>query len=62
MRYIMNEYIVINLFSGIVTLIVASNLVDATHKAKDYFTEPDGPIAMVEIVGKSGNVKYTDMN
>jgi ABC-type amino acid transport substrate-binding protein len=58
----MNEYIVINLFNGIVTLIVASNIVDATHKAKDYFTEPDGPVAMVEIVGKSGDIFYTDMN
>ena len=58
----MKKYIVINLFNGIVTLIVASNIVDATHKAKEYFTEPSRPVAMVEIVGKSGDIFYTDKN
>ena len=36
----MKEYIIVNLLSGIVTIVIAKSLIEAIRKGQKYFSEP----------------------
>ena len=46
----MEEFRVVNLFSGMVTIVVASNVLDAIKQGQKHFTEPNRPNAIVRIL------------
>ena len=43
-------YVVVNLANGLITLVVAKSLIEATKKGQKYFTEPNRPIARVQVL------------
>ena len=46
----MEEFRVVNLFNGMVTIVVASNVLDAIKQGQEYFTEPNRPKAIVRVL------------
>ena len=46
----MEEYRVVNLFSGMVTIVVASNVLNAIKEGQKYFTEPNINTARVQVL------------
>ena len=46
----MDEYRVANLLNGMVTIVVANNVLDAMKKGQKYFTEPNRSIARVQVI------------
>ena len=46
----MKEYIIVNLLSGIITIIVAKSVTQAIKKGQSYFSEPNRNIVPVEVV------------
>ena len=43
-------YRVINLANGLITMVIANSLIEATRKGQSYFTEPNRPIARVQVL------------
>ena len=43
-------YKVINLANGLITMVIANSLIEATRKGQRYFTEPNRPIARVQVL------------
>ena len=46
----MKEFLVVNLFSGIVTIVVAKSVLDAIKQGQKHFTEPNKPKAIVRVL------------
>ena len=46
----MKDFIVVNLFSGRVTVVVAKNVLDAIKKGQNYFTEPNRRKVSVQVL------------
>ena len=46
----MEEFRVVNLFSGMVTIVVASNVLDAIKEGQKHFTEPNRSTARVQVL------------
>ena len=43
-------YKVINLANGLITMVIANSLIEATRKGQKYFTEPNRPTARVQVL------------
>ena len=46
----MKEFRIVNLFSGIVTIVVAKSVLDAIKKGQKHFTEPNRSTARVQVL------------
>ena len=46
----MKEYRIVNLFSGMVTIVVAKSILDAIKQGQKHFTEPNRPKAIVRVL------------
>ena len=46
----MKEYCVVNLLSGLITIVIAKNVIDAMKKGQKHFTEPNSPKAIVRVL------------
>ena len=46
----MSEFRVVNLISGMVTIVVAKSVLDAIKKGQKHFTEPNRPKAIVRVL------------
>jgi hypothetical protein len=44
------EYRVVNLLSGMITIVIAKGVIDAMKKGQKYFTEPNRTIARVQVL------------
>mgnify|MGYP003142400016 CR=1 FL=1 len=45
------KYKIVNLLNGAVTLVIANSFLQAMRAGQDYFTEPNRPVANVQILG-----------
>ena len=46
----MKEFRVVNLFSGMVTVVIAKSILDAIKEGQKHFTEPNSPKAIVRVL------------
>ena len=46
----MKEYRVVNLLSGMLTIVIAKSVIGAMKKGQKYFTEPNRTIARVQVL------------
>ena len=46
----MDEYRIVNLLNGMITIVIANSVIDAMKKGQKHFTEPNRRVASVQVL------------
>ena len=46
----MNEFKIVNLLSGMITIVIAKSVIDACKKGQKHFSEPNRPKVPVQVI------------